>query len=125
MMLVVSGDSGVRLKDLAGSLAVELGWRSVDADEFRFVPLRRAASGGPLADGAPGPSWVVSLHRTMAFAQERRESLVVICPPLTDAQRESSRLNLGGQAPVDLVVDVDPHAPPERALGEIRREFGV
>jgi hypothetical protein len=144
MVLIVSNRGGVRHKDLANSLAVELGWRCVDADEFRFLPLSVRSAGAPAK--ATRPTWLASLQQTMAFALERRESIVVACPPLTDAQREALRGNLrpvrfvalhervgsdggdggaGAEALVDLVVEVDPHTTPERVLGEIRREFGV
>jgi gluconate kinase len=146
MILVMSGDSTVRHKDVACSLAAELGWRYVDADEFRFLPLQTRPIGAP--PHASRPAWLWSLHETMVFALERREPLIVICPPLADAQCEVLRGELrpvrfvalqehkttgdrvhgvsgGSQMLIDLVVDVDPHATPERVLGQIRREFGL
>lgn len=146
MILVMCGDSAVRPKVIGASLAVELGWRSVDADEFRFLPLqaRPAGAGGH----ASRPAWLASLHSTMAFALERREPLVVLAPPLTGEQMDVLRGELrpvrfvmlreapatrtpegdergAVQAPFDLALDVDPHTTPEPVCGAIRREFGL
>ena len=147
MTIVLSGTVRVRHKDVAASLATELGWRLVDADEFRFLPLQVAPVDRP---GAGRPTWIGALHQTVAFAADRREPLIVVGPPLNGTQREALRGSLrcvryvelrergdwpgtgrpveeadGSHDDVDLVVDVDPHATPERVLGAVREAFGV
>ena len=98
MTIVVSGIARVRHKDLAASLATELGWRLVDADEFRFLPLHTAQADRP---GDARPTWIATLHQTIAFAADRREPLVVVAPPLTAPQRDALR---GGLPRVRYVV---------------------
>jgi len=118
------GAAGVGRTAIGRALAAELGWTFVDADDLNLpanVETRRAA-----------------LRAIGARAIDRRESLVLACPPLGESNREALRSGLHPvrfvfleamttleRSPIDEALHVDAARPPERILATIRIEFGV
>lgn len=123
VVIIVMGAAGAGKTTIAQALAAELGWTFVDTDDLR--PPNVETKGA-------------SLRAIVAHAIDRRESLVLACPPLSERNREALRAGLHRvrfvfldalpalqKPPVDEALHVDVARPPERILAAIRTEFGV
>ena len=87
MIIVVMGPAGAGKSTVGAALALSLGWRFVDADDFHpHQNLVKLAHGEPLTD-RDRASWLSALHDAIMRAADRRESMVLACSALTDAHR--------------------------------------
>jgi len=70
------------------SLAQELGWRFVDADDFHSALYKEKMSRGiPLDDADRGP-WLRAIHNFVAGQVEEGQNLVLACSALKQSYRE-------------------------------------
>jgi len=70
------------------SLAQELGWRFVDADDFHSALNKEKMSRGiPLDDADRGP-WLRAIHNFVAGQVEEGQNLVLACSALKQSYRE-------------------------------------
>jgi gluconokinase len=124
VVIVIMGAAGAGKTTIGRALAAELGWAFVDADDLHPPPNAETRH--------------ASLRAIAARALDRRESLVLACPPLSERNREALRSGLHpvrfvfleamtaleGPA-VDEALHIDATRAPERILAAIRIEFGV
>jgi gluconokinase len=76
------------------SLAQELGWRFVDADDFHSTSNKEKMSRGiPLGDADRGP-WLRAIHDFIADRVEEGQKLVLACSALKQSYREQLREGL-------------------------------
>ena len=124
VVIIVMRAAGAGKTSIAQALAAELGWTFVDADDLRPPPNVETKG--------------ASLRAIVAHAIDRRESLVLVCPPLSESNREALRAGLHPvrfvvldampaleKPPVDEALHVDAAQPPERILAAIQNEFGI
>jgi len=101
------------------ALAAELRWTFVDADDLHPPPNVETKG--------------ASLRAIVAHAIDRRESLVLACPPLSERDRDALRAGLhlvrfvvlDAMPALDDALHVDAARPPEQIRAAIRTEFGV
>lgn len=92
---MLTGAAGAGKTTVGRALSDALGWRLVEGDDYHApasIAKMRAGVGLTESDRAP---WLAALHRVIATAVDRRESIVVACSAL----RESYRQTLGGSLP--------------------------
>jgi gluconokinase len=124
VVIIIMGAAGASTSTIGRALAAELGWTFVDTDDLHPPPNVETSG--------------ASLRAIVAHALDRRESLVLACPPLSERNREALRAGLHpvrfvfleampalDEPPFDESLHVDAARPPERILAAIRTEFGV
>ena len=124
VVIIVMRAAGAGKTSIAQALAAELGWTFVDTDDLHPPPNVETKG--------------ASLRAIVAHAIDRRESLVLACPPLSERNREALRAGLHRvrfvfldalpalqKPPVDEALHVDAAQPPERILAAIQNEFGI
>jgi gluconokinase len=76
------------------SLAQDLGWRFVDADDFHSASNKEKMSRGiPLDDADRGP-WLRAIHDFIENQVEEGQNLVLACSALKQSYREQLRKGL-------------------------------
>src|SRR5438128_2622551 len=86
VVIIVMGVAGAGKTTIGSALAAELGWKFIDADDLHPPPNAETRH--------------ASLRAIVARAIDRRESLVLACPPLSERNREALR---NGLRPVRFV----------------------
>ena len=119
VVIVVMGAAVAGRTTVGRALAAELRWTFVDADDLHPPPNVETKG--------------ASLRAIVAHAIERRESLVLACPPLSERDRDALRAGLhlvrfvvlDAMPALDDALHVDAARPPEQIRAAIRTEFGV
>jgi gluconokinase len=107
MVMVLMGPAGSGKTTLGIALARALGWTFVDADDHHpRANLEKMAAGHGLTD-ADRAGWLASVHKLIARALDRRESMVVACSAL--AARHRAQLT-GTLRPIRFVYLEAPEA---------------
>jgi gluconokinase len=120
VVIIVMGPAGAGKTTIGRSLAVELGWRFIDADELHAEhSVEKMRAGLPLdeADRAP---WIARVHAAIARALDRREHTVIACSALKQRYRHALRGDLHPVRFVHLHADADLL---RRRLGDRRHHF--
>jgi gluconokinase len=93
MVTVLMGPAGAGKSTVAEALAVRLGWRWIDADDYHTaVNVAKMRRGQPLTE-ADRSGWLQALRGLIERAIERREPLIMACSALRASHRE--RLSSG------------------------------
>jgi gluconokinase len=88
MVIVLMGPAGAGKSTVGEALGARLGWPFVDADDYHSpANVAKMHRGEPLTD-RDRAAWLASLHRVIALAVDRRESIVLACSALTAHHRE-------------------------------------
>ncbi|MGD0179957.1 MAG: gluconokinase [Terriglobales bacterium] len=88
MVILIMGVEGSGKTTVGKSLAQELGWRFVDADDFHSALNKEKMSRGiPLDDADRGP-WLRAIHNFVAGQVEEGQNLVLACSALKQSYRE-------------------------------------
>jgi len=96
MVIVVMGAAGAGKTTIGRALAVELGWRFVEGDDYHSAAAVAKMRGGtPLNDADRAP-WLANLLRSEPAAVERREHAVIACWALKQRYRDVLRGALRG-----------------------------
>lgn len=116
--IVLMGVSGSGKTEVGKRLAIRLGWRFLDADDFHPPEnVRKMASGIPLDDADREP-WLARLASELADAIDRGQPVVLACSALKRAYRQ--RLGLP-----DLAVRlVQLDGPRELLLKRVEQRAG-
>lgn len=113
MVIILTGATASGKSTIGRSLAAELGWAWIDADDRQAAA--RIRPGIPLTD-ADRAGWLPTLHAIIAHAVGRREHAVVACSAFTERQRQLLR---GDLRPVRFVY----LKAPESVLRERLRQL--
>ena len=89
MIVVVMGVSGVGKTTIGKALALELGWRFIDADGYHPPANVAKMAAGIALDDADRWPWLEALNRVL----RREENAVLACSALKEAYR--SRITAG------------------------------
>jgi len=93
MFLIVMGVSGCGKSTIGKALAVELGWKFYDADDFHpQANVEKMGRGVPLNDDDRAP-WLESLRRMIQDSFQRVESGVLACSALKKKYRDVLAVN--------------------------------
>jgi gluconokinase len=93
-VVVVMGVAGSGKTTVGSALAVSLGWRFVDGDDFHSPEsVAKMARGEPLTDADRGP-WLERLRAVVADALARGAPVVMACSALKQSYRD--RLTVDG-----------------------------
>jgi len=93
MFLIVMGVSGCGKSTIGKALAVELGWKFYDADDFHpQANVEKMGRGVPLNDDDRAP-WLESLRRMIQDSFQRGESGVLACSALKQKYRDVLAVN--------------------------------
>lgn len=107
MVLVVTGVSGSGKTTVGRALAVSLGWRFLDADDFHSASsLRKMRAGVPLDDDDRAP-WLARLREAIRQSLSKGRDLVLACSALKSAYRARLRVDPRRVKFVRLVVPED------------------
>jgi len=88
LVILIMGVEGSGKTTVGKSLAQELGWRFVDADDFHSALNKEKMSRGiPLDDADRGP-WLRAIHDFVAGQVEEGQNLVLACSALKQSYRE-------------------------------------
>lgn len=88
MIVLVMGVSGSGKTTIGEALALELGWKYLDADDYHpLASIRKMAAGVPLQDADRWP-WLEKINEELLKFQERGKSVIVGCSALKQAYRE-------------------------------------
>jgi gluconokinase len=88
LVILIMGVEGSGKTTVGKSLAQELGWRFVDADDFHSALNKEKMSRGiPLDDADRGP-WLRAIHNFVAGQVEEGQNLVLACSALKQSYRE-------------------------------------
>jgi gluconokinase len=88
MVLVLMGVSGSGKTTVGKSLAAELGWGFIDADDYHpAANVEKMHAGAPLTDEDRRP-WLRALRRRVDEACGRGENLVLACSALKHAYQD-------------------------------------
>jgi carbohydrate kinase (thermoresistant glucokinase family) len=88
MIVLVMGVSGSGKTTIGEALALELGWKYLDADDYHpKANIKKMAAGVPLQDSDRWP-WLEKINEELLKLQERGKSVVVGCSALKEAYRE-------------------------------------
>jgi gluconokinase len=88
MIVLVMGVSGSGKTTIGEALALELGWKYLDADDYHpKTNIEKMAAGVPLQDSDRWP-WLEKINEELLKFQERGKSVVVGCSALKEAYRE-------------------------------------
>ena len=105
--MVIFGVSGTGKSTVGEKVAIELGARFLDADDFHSIHnQRKMASGIPLTDADRAP-WLKDLNEEMHRIVKSGESVVLACSALKIAYRKALRINLEGAYFAMLSGDFD------------------
>lgn len=95
MVVLLMGVAGSGKTTIGRQLAVELGWKFADADEFHPpANVAKMSAGTPLDDTDRAP-WLAAIRLYIDTRLERKENAVVTCSAL----KEKHRAVLMGDAP--------------------------
>src|SRR5260221_10459795 len=95
MIVLVMGVSGSGKTTIGEALALELGWKYLDADDYHPVAnVVKMRAGVPLQDSDRWP-WLEKINEELVKFQERGKSIVVGCSALKEAYRERLARGLG------------------------------
>ena len=93
MIVIIFGVSGAGKTTVGRSLASELGWRFIDADDFHAAAnIKKMRSGHALTDKDRWP-WLERLRQEIERLLAARENAVLACSALKRAYR--GRLRVG------------------------------
>jgi len=88
MIVLVMGVSGSGKTTIGEALALKLGWKYLDADDYHpMANIKKMAAGVPLEDSDRWP-WLEKINEELLKFQERRKSVIVGCSALKQAYRE-------------------------------------
>ena len=88
MIVLVMGVSGSGKTTIGEALALELGWKYLDADDYHPVAnVVKMRAGVPLEDADRWP-WLEKINEELVKFQARGKSVVVGCSALKEAYRE-------------------------------------
>jgi gluconokinase len=88
MIVLVMGVSGSGKTTIGEALALELGWKYLDADDYHpMANIRKMGAGMPLQDSDRWP-WLEKINEELVKFQERGKSVIVGCSALKQAYRE-------------------------------------
>jgi gluconokinase len=91
MVIVVMGAAGAGKTTVGRALAVELGWRFIEGDDYHPASnVAKMQAGVPLTDEERAP-WLAALVQAVARAFDRREHTVVTCSALKERDRLALR----------------------------------
>jgi carbohydrate kinase (thermoresistant glucokinase family) len=91
--IIVMGVSGCGKSTIGKALAVKLGWRFLEGDEFHPpANIAKMSAGTPLTNEDRWP-WLDALHDELLRAERRGESVVLSCSALRQIYRD--RLTAG------------------------------
>src|SRR4051794_15639831 len=107
VVVILMGAAGAGKTTVGRALAAQLGCRLAEGDEYHApAAIKKMRAGVPLADADRLP-WLASLHRVIASALDRRETLVVACSALKERYRQMLRGDLRTVRFVHLQADAD------------------
>ena len=88
MVILVMGVAGCGKTTVGRQLAVELGWKFIEADDFHPpANVAKMAAGHPLTDEDRAP-WLAALRVEIDRRLARQESAVVTCSALKERYRK-------------------------------------
>jgi gluconokinase len=96
VVIVLAGAAGAGKTTIGRTLAETLGWPFVDADDYHATAAVAKMRAGTALTDADRAAWLATLHRVIATAIDRRESLVLACSALKERYRAMLRGNLRG-----------------------------
>jgi gluconokinase len=107
MIVLVMGVSGSGKTTIGETLARELGWTYLDADDFHpKANIDKMAAGSPLQDADRWP-WLEKINEKLLEVQKQKRSAVVGCSALKQAYRERLARNIDDLKIVFLKGDFD------------------
>ena len=105
VVIILMGVAGAGKTTVGAALALELGWRFLDADDLHApAAIAQIRAGVPLTDADRQP-WLAALHSIVATALDRREPLVLACSALKARYRDVLRGDLRSVRFVHLNAD--------------------
>lgn len=94
MVIFVIGPAGAGKTTIGHALAVELGWRFLDADDYHpAANVEKMRAGMPLGDADRAP-WLATIAALTSRAIDRREHIVIACSALKARYRDILRDDL-------------------------------
>lgn len=88
MVILIMGVAGCGKTTVGRQLAVELGWKFIEADDFHPpANVAKMAAGHPLNDEDRAP-WLAALREEIDRRLARQESAVVTCSALKERYRK-------------------------------------
>jgi gluconokinase len=107
MIVLVMGVSGSGKTTIGEALALALGWRYLDADDFHpKANVEKMKAGVPLNDADRGP-WLDAINKALLGFQQEGQSVVLGCSALREAYRKRLSENLRDFRVVHLKGDFE------------------